>query len=707
MSAKQFFSGKPQVPSAVSPDPGAQAPPPTAPQPAPAAAAAPAAPPQAPAAAAPQPAPQQAVPPPSAPPEPQPQAPEPAVERQSMDVDIACVGFGPATGGFLTELTRAMQATPDDPAFQSRVAPGMPQQVICYERADDLGAGVSGVVTRGRAIRSCFPSLNPEDITMGAEVRKERVFYMLDPHKASNRSFLLRSADRLLNFFGPFVGVYNAAYELPWTPEFLHKDGGMILSLGQFNQWVASNLMSTGMVQIWPGMPVDRPLYNGAAVSGIRLADQGVDKNGKPEAGFMPGMDVRAQLTVVGDGPVGQVGHALDKKTGAAAKRNEWALGMKFVIELPPDPTNPLGIDQESLINDGVIQGGEGSSPLTPGTVWHTFGYPEPEIFGFLYVHPGRIVSVGIFVPSWMGDPHRTAYRYLQHYIQHPLLWQHLKNGTLRSWGAKSLEESGKRGEPLLAGNGFARIGEGSGSTNMLTGSGVDEAWATGTQLADAVVELLRANAPFTQENLNNTYVQRRRSSWVEQGAVEAKNARNGFHDGFVKGLIGMGLAGLTGGLLSVGANVPPASRQIRRSSATDLGVSPEKLAADAMAVGRPLHDLVMDARGWPAIEYDDKLLISHQDVLLKGGKVQAMPGYADHVVFLHKENCHRCEEKTCISMCSGQAITLGTDGFPAFEREKCIHCGGCLWNCANPPEGETSNVSFRAGSGGLHSVEN
>ncbi|HSA21161.1 MAG TPA: type II secretion system F family protein, partial [Myxococcota bacterium] len=45
-------------------------------------------------------------------------------------------------------------------------------------------------------------------------------------------------------------------------------------------------------------------------------------------------------------------------------------------------------------------------------------------------------------------------------------------------------EESGKLGEPHLAGNGFARIGEGSGSTNVLTGSGVDEAWTTGVQLA-------------------------------------------------------------------------------------------------------------------------------------------------------------------------------------------------------------------------------
>jgi electron-transferring-flavoprotein dehydrogenase len=54
--------------------------------------------------------------------------------RQTMEVDLACVGFGPAMGGFLTTLTREWNEHPDDPAFASRVAPGMPLQVLCYER---------------------------------------------------------------------------------------------------------------------------------------------------------------------------------------------------------------------------------------------------------------------------------------------------------------------------------------------------------------------------------------------------------------------------------------------------------------------------------------------------------------------------------------------------------------------------------------------
>lgn len=601
------------------------------------------------------------------------------MERPVMEVDIACAGFGPAMGGFLTTLTRAYNENPEEECFQSTAMPGMPLQVHCYERADNISAGVSGVVTRAKGIRASFPDLNAADILMAAEVKAEKVMYLLDPIGASRRSAMLRIGDALLKAAGGLLGVRNSAFELPWAPAFLHKQPGLVLSIGQFNQWVGSQLMESGLVQIWPGTPVSAPILAGQAVEGLRQADQGVSAAGEPDAGFMPGMDVRARLTVVGDGPVGSVGRALDEQIGLPEghARREWALGMKFVIEVPED------------------------SPLEPGTVWHTFGFPEPEIFGFLYVHPERLVSVGIFVPSWMSDPQRTGYRYLQHYIQHPAIWPYLKDGTLRSWGAKSLEESGKHGEPFLSGDGYARIGEGSGSTNMLTGSGVDEAWTTGVQLGEAVVELLRAGRPFSKENLAATYETRRRASWVERGAQEAANARNGFHGGLLRGLAGMALAGLTGGKLSMAAHIPPAHKQIRRGSGA---AAKSDVKTDGQ---RPQHDATLTARGWPEIAFDGRVLVSQQDALILGGKVQAMSGFADHVIIRNTRLCIPCTEKTCISMCSGQALTEGAGGVPAFEREKCVHCGACIWNCGSSIDGEHGNVEFRAGAGGLHSAEN
>src|ERR1017187_4087715 len=288
------------------------------------------------------------------------------IERQTMEVDIACAGFGPAMGGFLTALTRELSAHPDDPAFESKAMPGMPLRVLCYERADDISAGVSGVVTSAEGIRASFPDLDPAQIPMAIEVKQERVLYLLDPVGASRRSFALRAADTALRTMGKLAGVRDHAFELPWTPAFLNKHGGLVLSMGQFNQWVGLQLMASGLVQIWqigraqrlnsshrdlhsfptrrssdltpaflnkhgglvlsmgqfnqwvglqlmasglvqiwPGTPVSAPLFSGKAVQGLRLTDQGVDRAGGPADGFMAGMDVLAKLTVVGDGPVG------------------------------------------------------------------------------------------------------------------------------------------------------------------------------------------------------------------------------------------------------------------------------------------------------------------------------------------------------------------------------------------------------------------
>ncbi len=612
-------------------------------------------------------------------------------QRQRMDADIVCVGFGPATAGFLATLSKHLLNADGTPAVESAVVPGAPPQVICYERADDIGFGVSGVVTRARGLRAAFPDLDPKQIPMATPVAEENVVYLLDPLGASRRSWALRSADAIIRAFQGLLPFQHEAVELPRSPAFLHKTGGLVLSMGQFMQWVGAQVQGTGTVQIWPGTPVSEALIEDHKVVGVRLLDQGVDKQGEPGEGFMPGMDIHAALTVVGDGPVGPVGQQLDARFGLPAGHDsrDWAVGMKFVVDLPAD------------------------SALKPGTVLHTFGFPEPEIFGFLYVHPERIASLGIFVPSWFDTPVRTAYRYLQHWMLHPYLWRHLKGGKLRSWGAKTLGESGRRGEPHLVGDGYARIGEGSGSTNVLTGSGVDEAWTTGSQLAESVLELLKSKKPFTRQHLEETYLKRRRASWVEAEGRVAEKSRDGFQKGVVRGMIGMALAGLTNGRFTLSGKPVPPYERIPSLEEYYHGRIPkaeiQQLRKECAIKGVSLHGMLMPRCGWPAIPHDGQLLVSHQDALLLGGKVQAPPGYADHVVFLYPELCERCGTRICIELCSGQAIAPGEGGVPAFDREKCVHCGACYWNCAQPIPGnaERMNIAFRAGTGGLHSAEN
>ena len=617
------------------------------------------------------------------------------MDRQEMPVDIVVTGFGPAAAGFLTTLGPELAKTKEDgtPLYESKVMPGCPLQVTCYERADDPGFGVSGIVTRAEAIRASFPDLDlTQEIPNCVAVGKEHTAYLFDPIGCSKRSASTKFMDLCFKMGGVIMkGGEWKARELPFTPPFMDKSGGLVMSMGSFMTWASQKVMESGLM-IMPGMPVAEPLFEGDKVVGVRLADQGVEKNGSPiEGAYMPGMDVKAALTVVADGPVGAVGRALDARFGLPKGHHQydWGVGMKAVVQLPE------------------------TCDLEPGTVIHTLGFPEPEIFGFMYVYPNKTAALGIFVAPWQDTPVRTTYRYLQHWMQHPYIWRHVEGGKLLSWGAKSLQESGQEGEPFLVGDGFARIGEGSGTTDVLANAGVDEAWCSGVQLAKAVLKLLQEGKDFTQANLEATYVADRRASALDQRLKKATGARNGFNKSFFFGMMGEGLRGLLGIALPF-KSVPPAVRvpdletamKGRRCDAEKLR---EGVAA-AEKARKPLHDAVMDACGWPAIPYDGELLMQHQDALLLGGKVQAAPGFADHVTFEDPSLCATCTKHTCIEICSAQALMPSDEPgqVPKFDREKCVHCGACIWNCARlVPGTDRGNIVFKAGSGGLHSNEN
>jgi electron-transferring-flavoprotein dehydrogenase len=166
-----------------------------------------------------------------------------------------------------------------------------------------------------------------------------------------------------------------------------------------------------------------------------------------------------------------------------------------------------------------------------------------------------------------------------------------------------------------------------------------------------------------------------------------------------ISGLIGMALAGFTKGKHWVAGEprLMPDLEQYYKGQipAEEL----ERILEDCRRRGVSCHSALMDRCGWPAIPLDGQLLVSHQDALLIGGKVQAPAGYGDHVGFTDAALCRRCAAQLCVEMCSGEAIAPGHDGVPLFDREKCVHCGACLWNC--------DNIAFRAGAGGLHSNEN
>ena len=102
-----------------------------------------------------------------------------------------------------------------------------------------IGFGVSGVVTRARGIRAVVPgSRSRRRSRWPRPSARRRSLYLLDPVGASRRSAALRAADRLIR---AALGLAeHHAVELPYIPPFLHKHDGLVLSLGQFIQWVGA-----------------------------------------------------------------------------------------------------------------------------------------------------------------------------------------------------------------------------------------------------------------------------------------------------------------------------------------------------------------------------------------------------------------------------------------------------------------------------------
>ena len=570
--------------------------------------------------------------------------------------------------------------------------PGMPPQVLCYERADDIGFGVSGVVTRARGLRATFPDLDPNEIPMAAPVTEEKVVYLLDPIGASRRSLDAASGRRLHPRLladccpsstrpsncpgrrvpaqdrrpGPFDGPVHAVGRRPGAE---HRHGPDLAGHA--------------------GRP--RRSSRTAKSSACACWTRAWTSKASRATASCPGMDIHAALTVVGDGPVGPVGQQLDAHFGLPEGHHtrDWAVGMKFVVDLPDD------------------------TALKPGTVLHTFGFPEPEIFGFLYVHPDRVASLGIFVPSWFDSPVRTAYRYLQHWMLHPYLWRHLKGGKLRSWGAKTLANPAAAANPTWS----ATATPASAKAPAPPTCSPARAWmrpgppARNWPRACSNCSRRRSRSPGKTWKPPTSSAAARAGSKPRRRVAE--KSRDGFQKGVVRGMIGMALAGLTNGRFTLSGEPVPPYKRIPTLEEYYRGRIPaeeiEQLRKECAIKGVSLHGALMQRCGWPAIPYDGQLLVSHQDALLLGGKVQAPPGYADHVVFLYPELCERCGTKICIELCSGQAITPGAGGVPAFDREKCVHCGACYWNCAQPIPGnpERMNIAFRAGTGGLHSAEN
>ena len=210
-----------------------------------------------------------------------------------MELDVVIVGAGPA--GLACAIALAQLARRG----------GTELNVGVLEKAEALGEhSLSGAVVNPRAFRELFPDLKDADFPFRAPVTKEAVHLLTARH----------------------------APRIP-TPPTMHNAGNYIASLCEIVRWLGEQAEALG-VNLFTGFPAASLLTEGTRVAGVRTAETGLDREGRPLATHQPANDLVARVTVLAEGTRGMLAQAyLEWQQVAGENPQIFALGVKEIWE--------------------------------------------------------------------------------------------------------------------------------------------------------------------------------------------------------------------------------------------------------------------------------------------------------------------------------------------------------------------------------------
>src|SRR5438270_2910498 len=228
-------------------------------------------------------------------------------EDELIEVGVAIVGGG--TAG-LACANRLLQLLGDDPELMEKLGE-VPVAVI--EKAKTCGGhNLSGAVMRPEPLQELFPDMSREDwrkehFAFG-EVKKEAVD-MLPNGKAKLR--------------------------IPPPPPFKNH-GNEVVSVSALARYQQRQAEEGGAYVLTETSATQLIVEDGHVV-GVRSGDKGRGKDGEPLRNFEPGTDIKARVTVLGEGCWGHLTGAAIREFGLADGREPqvWELGVKEVWKVP------------------------------------------------------------------------------------------------------------------------------------------------------------------------------------------------------------------------------------------------------------------------------------------------------------------------------------------------------------------------------------
>jgi electron-transferring-flavoprotein dehydrogenase len=531
----------------------------------------------------------------------------PQQERETLDVDVLIVGGGPAGMSAALRLAQLQKQRG-----------GEPLTIAVLEKAREVGAHMlSGAVLDPRALRDLVPDFQQRGAPLGATVRADHVY------------FLTRSGK----------------FEFPITPPPLHNHGNFVISLNRFVKWLGGLVEAEG-IDIFTGFSAAEVLYDGDRVAGVRTGDRGIGRHGEVKSTFEPGVDIRAQVTILTDGVRGNLTKAVVRRLGLDAGRSpqQYALGIKELWELP-------------------------EHRVAEGTVIHTMGYPlRMEEFGgaFIYGLPDGLVSVGFVIGLDYRDPMFDPHVAFQHFKRHPLVASLLRDGQMVRYGAKALPEGGWYTVPRVFADGLLIAGDAGGFVNSMRLKGIHLAMRTGMLAAESAFEAVRAGDVSTASL--QSYERRIAGSDVKTELYPVRNVHQSFNHGLLAGLAYSGFSLVSGGWW------------VREPMPSHAGFERVQKIAEYYRDGRPDPDATVN----PA-KIDRQLTFDRLTNVHYAGTRHA-EDQPSHLIVHDTDICRtRCREEygnPCIRFCPANVYEMvdAGDGTRKLQinASNCVHCKTC-----------------------------
>ena len=381
-------------------------------------------------------------------------------DKDYNKVLVLVVGAGPAG------LASAIQLKIEKPDID----------VCVIEKSADLGNHtLSGAVLEAEPLHTLLDSAVPgwpdsdaaKDVLANV-VDKDDIMFLLGKKLAFNISFMIEWAKAFELGFGYLI----------------HK-GDYTVSISKLTKWMGQIAKDLG-VEVLTGFAAQDIILDESSETaiGVKLVDQGLDKEDNKQPNFVEGEFIRADFVVLAEGCDGLVSEKFVEKANLQRQSPQlYSVGVKELIKVSPEQYNKF----------------------TSGRVVHAMGYPiwtpiiGPAMFGGGIVYAGDQdhLSVGMIVGADWKYCDFNVQDALTNFKGHSFINQFIDGGTVVEAGAKMIPEGGYYAiprDPKTASIGKANVmilGDSAGFASMLKIKGLHNAIDSGMQAAKAIAETL------------------------------------------------------------------------------------------------------------------------------------------------------------------------------------------------------------------------